>query len=74
MYSRYERQKDKRNFHDRHTVFHGPTWLYPPAKIQPQRIVKWDEDSGLPVYEEIGGSGGSAAQPEEGGEVQEAAE
>ena len=53
MYSRYERQKDKRNYGDRHQVFHGPTWLYPAKRTRPHKIVKWDEE-GLPIYEAMG--------------------
>merc|ERR1711976_605499 len=34
------RQMDKRNYGDRHQVFHGPTWRYPAKKIQPHRIVR----------------------------------
>ena len=67
MYSVYERQKDKRNYHDRHEVFHGPTWRYPAKRIRPKKIVKWDEDSGLPIYEEM--EGGAFEEPEE--EMQE---
>ena len=61
MYSPFERQKDKRSYVDRHGVFHGPTWKYPAKRITPHRIVKWDEDTGLPIYEEIEG----AVPPEE---------
>jgi len=53
MFSRYERQKDNRTYGDRHEVFHGPTWCYPAARIVPKRIVRWEEDSGLPIYEEM---------------------
>ena len=56
MYSRYERQKDKRNYANRHEVFHGPTWKYPAKRIRPHKIVKWDEDTGLPIYEEMEGA------------------
>lgn len=56
MYSVYERQKDKRSYGQRHEIFHGPTWKYPAKRIQPYRIIKWDEDSGLPTYEDIPGA------------------
>jgi troponin T len=68
MYSPYERQKDKRTFGDRHVVFHGPTWKYPAKRIRPKKIVKWDEDTGLPIYEEIEGA---AQEPEEEEEVEQ---
>jgi len=60
MFSRYERQKDKRTYGDRHVVFHGPTWCYPAARIAPKRIVRWEEDTGLPIYEEMGQAGEQA--------------
>lgn len=66
MYSRYERQKDKRNYHDRHTVFHGPTWLYPAKRIRPRKIVRWDEE-GQPIYEQMDAS---QIQPDEEDEEQ----
>jgi hypothetical protein len=56
MYSKYERQKDKRTYPERKTVFIGPQYILPPEKIKPTRIVKWAE-GGLPVYEEIEGAG-----------------
>eukprot|EP00914_Ancora_sagittata_P027202 GHVO01053261.1.p1 GENE.GHVO01053261.1~~GHVO01053261.1.p1 ORF type:complete len:366 (+),score=110.47 GHVO01053261.1:127-1224(+) len=76
MYSRYERQKDKRTFSVRHVVFHGPTWKYPAKKIRACRVVKWDEDSGLPIYEELEGAAENAAAnaAEEAEEAAEAAE
>jgi len=63
MFSIFERQKDKRSFDDRHEVFHGPTWKYPAKRITPKRIVRWDEDTGLPIYEEMSeGDANAAAQ------------
>merc|ERR1712033_4128 len=55
LYSRFERQPDKRVYKEKHTVFTGPTYIMPPEKIAPCRIVKWDENSGLPTYEDIPG-------------------
>jgi troponin T len=69
MYSVYERQKDKRTFGDRHEVFHGPTWKYPAKRIRPQRVIKWDEDTGLPIYEDL--EGGAPPEEEEAGEEAE---
>lgn len=49
MYSKYERQKDKRTYDDRKVLFTGPMRVGPPEKIAPHRIVKWNEE-GLPEY------------------------
>ena len=56
MYSKYERQKDKRNFGEKHTVFHGPTWKFQAERVKPTRNVKFNPDTGLPEYEEIEGA------------------
>merc|ERR1719232_1491220 len=58
LYSRFERQPDKRAYKEKFTVFSGPTYLFPAEKINPTRTIKWDEDSGLPTYE-----GGPAGEP-----------
>jgi len=50
MYSKYERQKDKRAYVERKVLYSGPQWGTPPDRIKPQKIVKWSED-GLPSYE-----------------------
>merc|ERR1712170_104450 len=65
MYSTYERQKDKRDYGDRHQVFHGPTWRYQAERIKPHKIVKWDEDTGLPIYENMEGVEVDMAEEEE---------
>jgi len=65
LYSRFERQPDKRVYKEKHTVFTGPTYIMPPEKIAPCRIVKWDENTGLPIYEDIPGM----QQPEEEAEA-----
>jgi len=69
MYSKYERQKDKRNYKERHTTFIGPQYIQPPERIKPSKCVKWNE-SGLPAYEDIpeGGAPPPAAAAEAGGE------
>ena len=56
MYSQFERQKDPRNWDQRQTVFTGPHFLYPAAKIDPTRIVKFNPETGLPEYEDIPGA------------------
>jgi troponin T len=62
MYSAFERQQDKRDYGSRHEVFHGATRLYPAKRIAPERIVKWDDDTGLPTYEDLPGAGGDAEE------------
>jgi len=51
MYSKYERQKDKRSYVDRKVTFTGPQFILPPERIKPNKIVKWGEE-GMPHYEE----------------------
>jgi len=60
MYSKYERQKDKREYKERKDLYTGPIWGCPPERIKPKKIVKWSEE-GLPLYETMDG----AAEPEQ---------
>jgi troponin T len=53
MYSKYERQKDKRSYVDRKVIYTGPQFVLPPERIRPTKIVRWSEE-GLPIYEESG--------------------
>ena len=53
MFSKYERQKDKRTYVDRKVLYTGPMFGYPADRIKPSKIVKWSEE-GLPLYEEMG--------------------
>lgn len=55
LYSRFERQPDKRVYDEKHTVFVGPTYLFPADKITPTKLIKWDENSGLPTYTGLDG-------------------
>jgi len=55
LYSRFERQPDKRVYNEKHTVFVGPTYLFPADKIVPTKLIKWDENSGLPTYTGLDG-------------------
>jgi len=50
MFNKYERQKDKRSYDDRKTLYTGPMWGGPPDRIKPNKIVRWNEE-GLPMYE-----------------------
>nr|AAO16887.1 antimicrobial-like peptide PP-1 [Metaphire tschiliensis]AAO16888.1 antimicrobial-like peptide PP-1 [Metaphire tschiliensis] len=50
MYSKYERQKDKRPYSERKDQYTGPQFLYPPDRIPPSKAIKWNEE-GLPMYE-----------------------
>lgn len=65
MYSQFERQKDPRNWDQRQKVFTGAHFLYPAAKIDPTRIVKFNPDTGLPEYEDIPGAVRPEAEEEE---------
>jgi len=56
LYSRFERQPDKRDYKSKAVVFTGATYLFPADRIKPTRIIKWDENSGLPIYEEMPGA------------------
>lgn len=67
MFSQFERQMDKRKYTDRHDVFHGPTWVAPPDRIAAYKNVIWDENTGLPSYQDIPGM----VQPTEEGEEEE---
>lgn len=60
MFSKYERQKDKRTYVDRKVLYTGPQFGCPPDRIKPQKLVKWNEE-GLPLYEEM--SGDHSAEP-----------
>lgn len=53
MYSKYERQKDKRSYVDRKVLYTGPQFVLPADRIRPTKIVRWSEE-GLPIYEEGG--------------------
>ena len=55
MYSKYERQKDKRTYVERHVLYTGPQYALPTERIPATRIVNWN-DEGLPIY--AGGEGG----------------
>jgi len=49
MFSKYERQKDKRSYGDRLQLFTGPQFVSPVERIKPQKVIHWNEE-GLPVY------------------------
>jgi len=52
MYSKYERQMDKRAYVERKDLYTGPIFSGPPDRIKPKKIIKWSEE-GLPQYEEL---------------------
>jgi len=54
MFSKYERQKDKRTYDDRKVLYVGPMYGSPAERIKPNKVVRWNEE-GLPMYEEAGG-------------------
>jgi hypothetical protein len=55
MFSKYERQKDLRNYSERKNTYTGPQYGFPPDRIKACKIVKWNE-SGMPTYEDIPGA------------------
>ena len=59
MYSKYERQKDKRSYDDRLHLFTGPQFVSPPDRIRPQKLIRWN-DEGLPVYDDAPSGGDHA--------------
>ena len=64
MFSKYERQKDKRPYKEKQKLYTGPQYLHPPDRIKPSKVVKWQE-SGMPAYEDLpeGGAPPPAAAP-----------
>ena len=53
MYSKYERQKDKRSYGQRKEIFYGPNWAEEVQKVKPTRVVRFFSDQG-PEVEELG--------------------
>jgi len=49
MFSKYERQKDKRTYVDRKVLYTGPMFGYPAERIKPNKSISWTEE-GLPIY------------------------
>jgi troponin T len=64
MYSKYERQKDKRSYEERLQLFTGPQYLYPPERIRPKKIIRWNEE-GMPIYGDADGPVDNAGGPAE---------
>jgi troponin T len=60
MYSKYERQKDKRSYDERLQLYTGPQYLYPAERIKPKKIIRWN-DEGMPIYSELGDAGPGSA-------------
>jgi troponin T len=61
MFSKYERQKDKRSYRERKVVYTGPQYLLPAERIRPTKSISWNEE-GMPQYHE--GAGEAAPQQE----------
>jgi len=53
MFSKYERQKDKRSYGDRKVLYTGPQFGCPAERIKPNKSISWTEE-GLPIYTEGG--------------------
>jgi len=64
MYSKYERQKDKRSYDERLTLFTGPQYTYPAERIKPSKVLRWSEE-GLPIYGDAGQAEEEPAAPAE---------
>ena len=68
MFSKYERQKDKRSYKERHHVYTGPQYIQPPERIKPSKVLRWNE-AGMPTYEDMPeGEAPPPAAAEAGGE------
>ncbi len=61
MYSKYERQKDKRAYGERQDLFKGPMYKDPVARVTPKRKIMWDTLTDTMFYDE---SGAPIAEPE----------
>jgi len=55
MYSKFERQQDKRLFGEKAVVFHGATWAAITEKVTPRKCIVWNEASGQPAYKPLPG-------------------
>lgn len=71
MYSKYERQKDKRVYGERHGIFTGPQYGFAAERIRPQKKVMWEELTGCLVYDESGMPAEEEAPAEEAAPVEE---
>jgi len=50
MYSKFERQQDKRIFGEKANVFTGSTWAPVTERITAKKTIAWNENSGQPSY------------------------
>merc|ERR1719323_2091211 len=75
MYSKFERQQDKRVYAEKKTVFKGPSYAFPAERIAAARSIVWNEE-GLPSYVPLGSAPPAPAAEEAAEEApaEEAAE
>jgi len=71
MYSKYERQKDKRSYGQRKEIFYGPNWAEDIQKIRPTKTIKFFSDQGPEVIEFDEVADEPAAAPAEAAEEEE---
>ena len=71
MYSKYERQKDKRAYVERQVLFQGPMYAGPTPRVNPKRKVNWDDLTSTMYYDE---SGAPLPEPAQEPEPEPAAE
>jgi len=64
MYSKFERQKDHRDYAARNKFYAGPNFVLPTEPIRGTRKVIWNPDSGLPQYVELGAADPAPASSE----------
>lgn len=72
MYSKFERQQDKRVYSEKKVVFKGASYAFAPDKIPAARSIVWNEE-GLPSYVPLGGAAPVAEEAAEEAPVEEEA-
>ena len=64
MYSKYERQKDKRAYVERQQLFQGPMYAGAVPRVDPKRRIAWDDLTQTMFYDESGVPAAPAEEPE----------